>query len=66
MPMAFEILFIILLIIANGIFAMSEIAVVSSRKARLQLRAEEGDPGAKTALEMANLPSRFLSNYPGG
>ena len=59
--MTFEILFIILLVIANGIFAMSEIAVVSSRKTRLQQRAEEGDSGAKTALEMANSPSRFLS-----
>lgn len=59
--MTFEILFIILLIIANGIFAMSEIAVVSSRKIRLQQRAKEGDLGARTALEMAESPSRFLS-----
>lgn len=40
--MAIEIIIIILLIIANGIFAMSEIAVVSSRKARLQQMGEEG------------------------
>lgn len=59
--MIFEVLFIILLIIANGIFAMSEIAVVSSRKTKLQQRAEEGDSGAKTALAMANSPSKFLS-----
>ncbi len=38
----FEILFIILLILANGVFAMSEMAVVSARKARLQHWADEG------------------------
>jgi putative hemolysin len=55
-----EILFIILLLIANGLFAMSEIALVSSRKARLQRRAEKDD-GARVALELANAPERFLS-----
>jgi len=55
-----EILFIILLLIANGLFAMSEIALVSSRKARLQRRAEKDD-GARVALELANAPDRFLS-----
>jgi putative hemolysin len=59
--MTFEILFIIFLIIANGLFAMSEIAVVSSRKTRLQQRAEGGDSGARTALGMANSPGGFLS-----
>lgn len=59
--MTFEILVIIFLIIANGIFAMSEIAVVSSRKTRLQQKAEGGDSGARTALEMANSPGGFLS-----
>lgn len=58
---ALEILFIILLILANGVFAMAEIAIVSARKARLQQRAEEGKPGARTALELANAPSRFLA-----
>ncbi len=54
--------FIILaLIVANGFLAMAEIAVVSARKARLQQRAEEGDPGARIALELANSPGRFLS-----
>jgi putative hemolysin len=57
---AIEILFILLLLIANGLFAMSEIAVVSSRKARLRQRAEK-DPGARVALELANAPDRFLS-----
>jgi putative hemolysin len=57
---AIEILFILLLLIANGLFAMSEIAIVSSRKARLQRRAEK-DAGARVALELANAPDRFLS-----
>ncbi len=59
--MATEIIIIILLIIANGIFAMSEIAVVSSRKARLQQMGAEGSSGAKTALDLANEPTPFLS-----
>lgn len=56
-----EILIILLLLVANGIFAMSEIAVVSARKARLQQLAEEGDVKARTALELANNPNQFLS-----
>ena len=48
--MTFEILFIILLIMANGIFALSEIAVVTSRRSGLQQRRNEGDPGAAAAL----------------
>lgn len=57
---AIEILFILLLLIANGVFAMSEIAIVSSRKARLQRRGKK-DAGARVALELANTPDRFLS-----
>ncbi|MBD1868272.1 HlyC/CorC family transporter [Oculatella sp. FACHB-28] len=57
----FEILIILLLVIANGVFAMSEIAVVSARKARLQELAEDGDAKAQAALELANAPNRFLS-----
>lgn len=56
-----EILIILLLVIANGMFAMSEIAVVSARKARLQELAEDGDTKAQAALELANSPNRFLS-----
>lgn len=56
-----EIFIIIILIIINGVLAMSEIAVVSARKVRLQQRAEGGDAGAGVALELANAPSRFLS-----
>ena len=57
----FEILFILLLLIANGVFAMSELAVVSSRKARLQRMAAAGDARARAALELANSPDSFLS-----
>ncbi|HRW83645.1 MAG TPA: hemolysin family protein, partial [Methanothrix sp.] len=56
-----EIIIIFLLIIANSIFALSEIAVVSSRKAKLQQMKEEGNSGAKTALDLANEPTPFLS-----
>jgi len=56
-----QIAIILALIVANGLFAMAEIAMVSSRKARLQQRAEEGDSGAKIALELASSPGRFLS-----
>lgn len=58
---AFELLLILLFILLNGVFAMAEIAVVSARKARLQQRADEGDAGARVALELANRPGRFLS-----
>lgn len=54
-------LVIFLLIIANGLFAMSEIAIVSARKARLQQRANEGSASARAALELASQPNRFLS-----
>jgi putative hemolysin len=57
----FEIAFIILLTILNGIFAMTEIAVVSARKARLQQWAESGNKNARLALEVSNAPEEFLS-----
>lgn len=56
-----EILIILLLIVLNGFFAMSELAVVSARRARLQALAEEGRAGARTALRLAENPGRFLS-----
>ncbi len=56
-----EILIIFLLLIANGVFAMTEIALVSARKVRLQQRADEGDLAAKEALELAENPNRLLS-----
>ncbi len=59
--MTIEILFIVLLIILNGLFSMSETALVSSRKLRLQQMAEEGHESAGVALDLANDPNRFLS-----
>lgn len=56
-----EILIILLLVLLNGVFSLSEMSVVSSRKARLQQRANEGDPGAFTALQLAENPNVFLS-----
>lgn len=56
-----ELLIILVLVLANGLFAMSEIAVVSSRKARLQEMSDKGDLKARAALELANSPNRFLS-----
>src|SRR5918997_165489 len=58
---ALQIAVILLLILLNGLFAMSETALVSSRKARLRQRANEGDRGARAALELAEEPNRFLS-----
>lgn len=56
-----EIIFILILMLANGLFAMSEIAVVSARKVRLEQWANDGDLRAGVALELANSPTRFLS-----
>ena len=56
-----QLLFVFLLIIVNGFFAMAEIALVASRKARLQPLAEAGNPGAQAALELKADPSRLLS-----
>jgi putative hemolysin len=56
-----EVLFILLLILANGLFAMSEIAVISARKVRLQQWINEGNHNARTALDLANAPNQFLS-----
>jgi putative hemolysin len=61
MDIGIETLIIFLLILLNGVFALSEIAVVSSRKARLQQRINEGDQGAKIALQLAENPNFFLS-----
>jgi putative hemolysin len=58
---AFEIAIILFLLIANGVFAMAEIAVVSSRKSRLRRLADQGNAKARIALELAEAPNRFLS-----
>ncbi|WP_442499166.1 hemolysin family protein [Methylobacter sp. sgz302048] len=52
---------ILILILINGVFAMSEMSVVSSRKARLQKLASERRPGANAALKLHEEPSHFLS-----
>ncbi len=56
-----EIAFVLLLVAANGVLSMAEIAVLSSRRARLQQRAEAGDAGAAAALALAREPAEFLS-----
>lgn len=56
-----EIAFIFVLILLNGLFSMSEIALVSSRRTRLETAAKKGSSSAKTALELANSPNKFLS-----
>lgn len=56
-----EIGLILLLVVLNGIFAMAEFAVVSSRPERLQQRAREGHSGAQLALKLASDLDRFLS-----
>lgn len=61
MDVGLEILIVFLLIVLNGVFALSEMAVVSSRRARLQQRINDGDLGAKTALHLAENPNAFLS-----
>lgn len=56
-----EIIILLALIFLNGLFVMSEIALVSARKSRLENQAEKGDLKAKRALELANTPEKFLS-----
>lgn len=50
-----------LLILANGLFSMSEFAIVSARRHRLQTMAEAGTAGAAAAIDLASEPNRFLS-----
>ncbi len=56
-----ELLIVLALTVFNGLLAMSELAVVSSRKARLMQMARDGNGGARTALALIDDPSRFLS-----
>jgi putative hemolysin len=56
-----ELLFILLLILLNGVFSMSEIALISARKNRLESSAKKGNKNAKIALDLANSPNKFLS-----
>ncbi len=56
-----DIALLLFLILINGFFSMAEMAVVSSRKARLQRLTDDGSPGAESALALHNEPSTFLS-----
>ncbi len=56
-----EIAIVFVLLVVNGIFSMSELALISVRKARLQRRAEQGDTKARAALELAEQPNDFLA-----
>lgn len=56
-----ELLIIFLLTLLNGVFSMSEIALVSSRKSKLETAAKNGDRQAQVALDLSNSPNRFLS-----
>lgn len=59
--MSLEIAIVIVLTVINGLLAMSELAVVSARPARLRMFEKEGVTGARTALRLAENPGRFLS-----
>lgn len=59
--MALDIVILIVLLVINGVFAMSEMAIASSRKTRLQQWADEGNGGASAALKLAEQPNRFLA-----
>jgi putative hemolysin len=58
---ALEIFLLFILFLLNGVFAMSELAIASARKTRLQQWAEEGDERAAVALRLAEHPNRFLA-----
>ncbi|MFC3705965.1 hemolysin family protein [Devosia honganensis] len=57
-----EILIVVVLILVNGALAMSELAVVSSRSARLKVLADQGNKGAAAAIKLGEEPGRFLSS----
>ena len=56
-----EIFIILLLILLNGLFAMSEIALISARRSNLEMQARQGSAGARQALKLAEDPNKFLS-----
>jgi putative hemolysin len=58
--MALELVIILALVLANGVFSGAEMAVVASRRGRLRALADAGDEAARTALELASNPDRFL------
>jgi len=62
----FDVVIILALVVLNGVLAMSELAIVSSREARLKAMAKSGSGGAKCAIELAADPGRFLSTVQTG
>jgi putative hemolysin len=64
--MIWEILLILVLILANGLFAGAEIAIIAARRGRLEQRAAEGSRNAKWALELARDPDRVFATQPNG
>jgi len=56
-----DVALLVFLILLNGVFAMSEMALTASRKARLQVMLEAGEPGAQTAIDLHDKPTKFLS-----
>lgn len=60
MGIGFEILILLFLVLLNGVFAMSELALVSARQARLQAMVRKGVPGARSAAALSAEPERFL------
>src|SRR3954464_1847431 len=61
-----DVILILALVTINGVLAMSELAIVSSREARLKAMAKSGSGGARCALELAADPGRFLSTVQSG
>ena len=59
--MLLEIVVILVLIVANGVFSLAEIAIVSSRRSRLEAYAKKGDAGARLALKLSMEPTRLLA-----
>jgi putative hemolysin len=57
-----EIIIVVVLILVNGALAMSELAVVSARPARLKVMADQGNKGSATAIKLAEDPGKFLSS----
>lgn len=61
MSVWFDVICLIILILMNGFFAMSEISIVTARKSKLQVLSEQGASGAKLALSLSENPTRALS-----
>ena len=58
--MLIDVIVILMLVLANGIFSGAEMAIVASRRGRLRSMADAGDAAARTALDLASNPDRFL------